>query len=488
MPATPAADSLRLVQALQKQWGAALIETHISWVLLDGEHAWKIKKPVRLPFLNASELDTRLQLCEAECRLNRRLAPSVYLGVVPLRGTPGAPRLTGEGAVIEYALKMRQFPPGALLSEHLAEGRLLPAHIDALAHRLARFHQEALVAPPGAPFGTPELIELQIRRVIEGLAPQDGGQAARRAWLAWLQTQTTALHATWLRRRAQGRIVEGHGDLHLANTVVLGDEVTAFDCIEFDPTLRWIDPISDIAFTAMDLMAQHRTDLAWRFLNTWLDDTGDHAGLPTLRVYLVYRALVRALVARLRDPHGQNPNRPDYIGLAQQFLAPPRPSLLITHGLSGSGKSFQSQRLLERDQAIRLRADVERKRLFGLPALAKSKGQVPDSIYTPEATQRTYARLLSLATLVLDAGYPVIVDAAFLKASERATFLRLAQWKGVPFTILHCEAPETTLRERVRARLAQGDDPSEADEAVLTSQIQKAEPLQPQERAWVVRV
>jgi len=178
MPATPAADSLRLVQALQKQWGAALIETHISWVLLDGEHAWKIKKPVRLPFLNASELDTRLQLCEAECRLNRRLAPSVYLGVVPLRGTPGSPRLTGEGAVIEYALKMRQFPPGALLSEHLAEGRLLPAHIDALAHRLARFHQEALVAPPGAPFGTPELIELQIRRVIEGLAPQDGGQAA----------------------------------------------------------------------------------------------------------------------------------------------------------------------------------------------------------------------------------------------------------------------------------------------------------------------
>jgi len=475
-----------LVESLRRQLGARLVETHISWVLLDGTCAWKIKKPVRLPFLDFSDLATRGRLCFEELRLNRRLAPSIYLDVVAIRGTPGAPRLDGDGPVIEYALRMRQFAPGALLSERLAAGTLEAEPLDRLAQRLAAFHAVAEVAASGTPYGTPDAIEGDARRLVEGLA-QHGVAALHCARLQnWLQAQAPRLRGPWQSRRDAGRVREGHGDLHLANAVVLGDDVTAFDCLEFDPALRWIDVLNDIAFLVMDLLAHERGDLAFRFLNAYLDESGDHAGVPVLRWYFVCRAMVRALVARIRIGQGGAAGGPDHLALALRLAGDGDARLLVTHGVSGSGKSHVGQRLLEQAQAIRLRSDIERKRLFGLRPLDASARHVPGGIYGAGATRRTYARLRELAAVALAAGHRVIVDAAFLSRAERDDFRRLAQEQRVPFTLLHCQAPADVLRARVSARGERGDDASEADVSILERQLAWAEPLAPDEQAAAI--
>jgi aminoglycoside phosphotransferase family enzyme/predicted kinase len=482
------AATAELVASLQRKLGARVVETHVSWVLLDGTHAWKIKKAVKLPFLDFSELATRARLCLEELRLNRRLAPALYLDVVAIHGTPAAPRLQGDGPAIEYALRMHEFSPGALLSEQLAAGTLQPEHLDRLAVRLAAFHAGAEVAGPDSPWGTPETVAGDSMRALDGLALHGAAAADCDALRIWLQAQASRLRPVWQERRRAGRVREGHGDLHLANAVLLEGEVTAFDCLEFDPALRWTDVFSDIAFLAMDLLAHGRGDLAYRFLNVWLDESGDHAGLPVLRWYLVYRALVRALVARIRSGQGGAAGGPDHLALALRLATDGDARLLITHGVSGSGKSWVAQRLLQQAQAIRLRSDVERKRLFGLHALDDSVRLVPGGIYGPGATQRTYSRLRELAALALSAGQRVMVDAAFLRRGERDDFRRLAHELHVPFTLLHCHAPLPVLRERVRSRSAGGSDASEADLPVLERQIAQAEPLAPQERAAALDV
>ncbi|HSM21442.1 MAG TPA: AAA family ATPase [Rubrivivax sp.] len=482
------AATAELVASLQRKLGARVVETHVSWVLLDGKHAWKIKKPVKLPFLDFSELATRARLCLEELRLNRRLAPALYLDVVAIHGMPAAPRLQGDGPAIEYALRMHEFPPGALLSEQLAAGTLQPEHLDRLAVRLAAFHAGADVAGPDSPWGTPETVAGDSMRALDGLALHGAAAADCDALRTWLQAQAARLRPVWQERRRAGRVREGHGDLHLANAVLLEGEVTAFDCLEFDPALRWTDVFSDIAFLAMDLLAHGRGDLAYRFLNAWLDESGDHAGLPVLRWYLVYRALVRALVARIRSGQGGAAGGPDHLALALRLATDGDARLLITHGVSGSGKSWVAQRLLQQAQAIRLRSDVERKRLFGLHALDDSARLVPGGIYGPGATQRTYARLRELAALALAAGERVMVDAAFLRRDERDDFRRLARELGVPLTLLHCQAPQELLRERVRSRGERADDASEADLAVLDGQLDWAEPLAAEEEDAAITV
>jgi aminoglycoside phosphotransferase family enzyme/predicted kinase len=487
------AGSGRLVEALQQQLQASTgravrrVETHISWVLLDGEFAWKIKKPVRLGFLDFGELAMRRRFCDEELRLNRRLAPDLYLDVVAIGGSVEAPRLADTGPAIEYAVKMRQFAAGALFSEQLDAGTLQPGHLDQLAARLAAFHEAASVAGADTPYGSAARIEADTARALDGLEALVGA-AALAGLRARLQAVSGSLRALFEQRKAAGRVREGHGDLHLANAVVLGDEVTAFDCIEFDPGLRWIDVYNDVAFLAMDLLAHGRRDLAFRFLDAWLAAGGDYEGLPVLRYYLAYRALVRALVAHIRRTQGGGAAGPDYLALAQRLAHERDARLLVTHGLSGSGKSHLSQRLLERAGAIRLRSDVERKRLFGLAALEDASAAPGEGLYGAHASQRTYERLRALATIALDAGYPVIVDAAFLRASERDDFRRLARERGVPFTILHCRADAVLLRERVAARRAGRADASDADLAVLERQLAGHDVLREDERALAIDV
>ncbi len=482
-----AAPTPALVQALRRQLGATgenveLIETHISWVLLAGDTAWKIKKPVRLGFLDFSSLAQRRHFCLEELRLNRRYAPGVYLDVVAISGTATAPALDGPGEAIEYALRMRRFAPRALLSEQLADATLQASHIDALAQRMASLHLAADRASADSPWGSAETVASQMRALLDPLQALGLDVSDLQVWLV---AQTPRLAPLWRQRHEQGWVRECHGDLHLHNAVVLPDSVTAFDCIEFDPALRWIDVQSDVAFLAMDLCAHGRPGWAWRFVNAWLDASGDHAGVPVLRFYMVYRALVRTLVASLGTAAAarQQPAAASYLALARQLaLRPPPPRLWVTHGLSGSGKSFVTQGLLEALGAVRLRSDVERKRLFGLAALQASADRMPGGIYGRDATQRTYEQLGVRAALLLRAGWPVIVDAACLRRSERDALRAVAAAAGVPCTLLDCQADITTLRQRVQERLQRGDDPSEADVAVLEHQLTIDEPLTPEEQ------
>ena len=476
-----------LVQALRRQLAAAgetveLIETHISWVLLAGDTAWKIKKPVRLNFLDFSSLAQRRHFCLEELRLNRRYAPGVYLDVVAITGTATAPALGGPGEAIEFALRMRRFAPRALLSEQLADGTLQAAHIDVLARRMASLHLAAERAPADSPWGGAEMVARQMQALLDPLQALGLEVADLQAWLL---AQSARLAPLWRQRHEQGWVRECHGDLHLHNAVVLPDTVTAFDCIEFEPALRWIDVQSDIAFLAMDLCAHGRPAWAWRFVNAWLDASGDHGGVPVLRFYMVYRALVRTLVASLGGATGsrQQPAAASYLALARQLaLRPPPPQLWVTHGVSGSGKSFVTQGLLEALAAVRVRSDVERKCLFGLAALQASAARVPGGIYGRDATQRTYEQLGVLAAMLLSAGWPVIVDAACLRRAEREALRAVANAAGVPCTLLDCQADITTLRQRIQARLLRADDPSEADVSVLEHQLTIDEPLTAEEQ------
>ncbi len=474
----PVAAARALVEALARALPATLVETHISWVLLGAGTAWKIKKPVRLPFVDYGTLEQRRHFCDEELRLNRRLAPSIYQGVARITGTRLAPTLDGPGPVLEYAVRMRRFPDGALFGEQLAAGTLRGEDVDRLAWLVVGFQRQAAPLDASAGFAPP-----QQRRAVALAALNGAGAIATATEQAllrdWLIASAAALLPLWTARRQAGAVREGHGDLHLDNVVSVDGAVEAFDCIEFDPALRCIDVLDEIAFAVMDFSARGRDDCAWRLLNLWLDLTGDHGALPALRFAVVYRALARAHVAQLRGDAGAGRR---YLDTALAWTRPAQPRLVITHGLPGSGKTFRSQQLLERDGAIRLRSDVERKRLFGLGLLERSSEHGLD-LYGGDATARTYDRLFTLARELLRAGYPTILDAAFLRSDERRQAHAVARELGVPFAILHCEAPPALLRERLLARRG---DASEADVAVLERLQAADQPLTEDERGFML--
>ena len=469
-----------MVTNLAKALGGELIETHISWLVLYGETACKIKKPVRLPFVDYGTLAARQHFCREELRLNSRLAPSLYLDLARVTGTCQTPVLDGAGRVLEYAVRMRRFPKGALFGEQLEGATLDRLNVDRLAALLADFHNGQTPAHPSSGFASAERRRLAALAALKGALPV--ATLAEQARLhTWLEIESTLLAPLWSLRQQQGWVRECHGDLHLDNVVSLEGSVAAFDGIEFDPALRWIDVLDDIAFPVMDFMARGRPDFAFRLLNEWLDRTGNHAGLPSLRFSLVYRALVRTQVAYLNGP-GHEAAARRYLNTALLLTQPGQAQLLITHGLPGSGKTFQSQQVLERERAIRLRSDVERKRLFGLSLLEDSRAKGLD-LYSPDANARTYAQLFKLARLVLEAGYPVVIDAAFLHRRERAQAMALADELDVPLFIIDCKAPLQVLRERIGARRG---DASEATATVLDSMRLSAEPLDAQERGHVI--
>lgn len=460
-----------------------LIETHISWVLLTGEFAYKIKKPVDMGFLDFSTLAFRRQACDDEVRLNRRLAPDIYLAVVTITGSPAAPHINGSGVAFEYAVKMRQFPPDATLDRLAERGELGFEQIDTLAARLARFHlHECAIAAADSPYGEPEAI-LQLVADNFSILEDVHGDPALKQKLARLHDWSLAEHqrlAPLMRaRKQQGYVRECHGDLHLGNLAWVDDHLVIFDCIEFSPALRWIDVISEGAFCYMDLLHRERRDLAFRFLNGWLEASGDYRGLALLRYYAVYRAMVRAKVAALRvQQSGEGAAEVEqWLQLAEQLTQIPPLQLWITHGLSGCGKTTLSQSMVQEHGLIRLRSDIERKRLAGLTAISSSGSGIASGLYSPDASRRTYEHLATQADGLLGAGWPVIIDAAFLARWQRDLFSTLAQRRALPFHILDIQSDHATLRERIVRRTALGQDASEADLRVLDHQIATAEPL-----------
>jgi len=481
-----------LQRSLEESLGAAavqLLETHISWILLAGDHAYKLKKPLDLGFLDYSTLERRRRFCEEEVRLNRRTAPQLYLEAIPVSGTVDNPYFGAGGPLLEYAVKMRRFPSGQLLDELLHQDRLPPALIDTLARTVAGFHAAAAPVAADSDLGTPDAVYLPVRENFEQILPRldDAAETARvRQLAAWAAETQERLTPLLHQRRAGGRIRECHGDLHLGNIVLLDGEPLPFDGIEFNDNLRWIDVISDSAFLMMDLLARGRSDYAWRFLDGYLQHSGDYAALPLLPWYLSYRAMVRAKVAAIRaaqagDDAALRRHSTDeitaYVELAAACTEPRRPALIITHGLSGSGKTRHSQVLLEQLGLIRLRSDVERKRLFGLAPTAASGSAVGGGIYSADAGAQTYRHLADTAEGILRAGLPVLIDATFLHRSQRDDFSRLAQDLGIPFLIVAFQASGDELRRRIRQRQARGTDASEAGLEVLERQLATQEAI-----------
>jgi aminoglycoside phosphotransferase family enzyme/predicted kinase len=494
---SPLAGHRRLLSALQRAEAfphpavdIGCIETHISSVVLAGDYAYKLKKPLDLGFLDFSTLAKRRAACADEVRLNRRTAPELYLDVVPIVGSESAPRIgadaAGEGEPIEYAVRMRRFAQSALLTEVLERGALQPELLDRLARHVAEFHAAAAVAAPGGGFGDADAVHLPVRQNFAQLRERiDDADVLAQAEVAerWSEAQFAHLRLVFDRRLAEGRVRECHGDLHLGNLILLDGEPRLFDGIEFNQALRWIDVVADIAFLVMDLHLRGRADLASRFLNAWLERSGDYGGLRVLRYYIAYRAMVRAKVAAIRLGQLDGDARTAclaecraYVVLAAAQAQPAQPFLAIACGVSGAGKTSQSQGLIEVRGVIRVRADVERKRLFGLAPEASSAA-VPGGIYSADASRRTYARLAEFAAGAIGAGWPVLVDATFLRRAQRAAFRELARRLQVAWVILAFDAPEAVLRERVRQRAARGDDASEAGVEVLAAQLAQREPL-----------
>lgn len=475
------------------------IETHISFVLVCGDHAYKIKKALRTPFLDQSTLALRQRACRDELRLNRRLAPDLYLAVVPVTGSAESPQLDGAGANIDVAVQMRAFSQDGLWDQLAAQGALTASHIDALAHTLAAFHASAAVADAGGPFGTPAQVRAPLLQSLDEIEALDDDGRIRgfvQRLQAWEAKAFARLAPVMALRLAHGRVREGHGDLHLGNVTEIDGRTTVFDCIDFNDDFRWIDVMSDLAFMAMDLQAHGLPHLAYRLVNGYLEQCGDYDGMPMLNYYRVHRSVVRAKVRLLRaaqndrsDEAAASEDRDAaarYLELAVRIsgLERSRPVLMISHGFSGSGKSTLTQALLEAAGAVRIRADVERKRLAGLATLARQGPR----LYSAEMTNATYAAMVELAQPVLEAGCHAILDATFLVRAHRDAVRQLGQRLGVPFVILDFDVEADVLRRRLRERAAQNTDPSDADEVVLAAQMLKAEPLAPDEAAQVVHV
>jgi aminoglycoside phosphotransferase family enzyme/predicted kinase len=465
--------------------GVSLVETHISWVLLAGEFAYKIKKPVKLPFLDFTTLDQRAFYCREELRLNHRFAPEIYLDVVGIYNTPESPKWQGTMEPFEYAVKMRRFDEAGRLDRLCDRGELAPQHLSELAETVCAFHQAAAPAAADTRFGSAGAILLQALENFDELQ-QELGSPDLLARLGVLKTWTLAQHAELSAlldaRKRSGRVRECHGDLHLANLVLLEGHVRLFDGIEFNDDLRWIDVASDIAFTYMDLLAHQKPGLANWFVNEVLSHSGDYESVRVLRFYAAYRALVRAKVAAIRrdQTHGGDRDVRVDLALAEQLATVPLQRLVITHGLSGCGKTFVTNQLLQSDHAaliVRVRSDVERKRLSGLSSAGRSGSAMGEGIYTPQEHERTYNRLFELSQLLLVAGCSVIVDATFLQRADRNAFRALTQMHGAAFAILAPQADPAQLRDRILARNALGTDASEATLDVLAHQLGSMEPL-----------
>ncbi len=478
-----------------------ILETHISYVLLTGPCAYKFKKPVDLGFLDFSTLAKRKFYCEEEVRLNRRLAPRLYVGVTPITGSESSPELGGSGPAIEYCVEMVQFRADAQLDRVLERGQLAARHIDALAAQVAHFHQSSAVAEADTVFGTPAEVRRYALKNFDQIRADPGDsdlEPQLKLLRAWTGEQLVKLDSLLTERKREGWIRACHGDMHLTNMALVEDEIVIFDCIEFNPSLYWIDVVSEIAFLLMDLDYRSCSDLAHRFLNRYLEGTGDYRGLALLNFYRVYRSLVRAKVAHIHyrqlvpqtnEREASRQRFVHHVELARRYTDRPAAQLLIiTHGLSGSGKTSLTERLVDLGGAIRLRSDIERKRLWGLEAEARTGSRLGADLYQPAMTERTYARLQELARGILISGFPVIVDAAFLKRSQREIFSELAAECGVPFCILHLKAGETTLRERITKRGREGGDASEANLEVLDYQLRSLEPLTEEELSQAVHV
>lgn len=476
-----------------------LIQTHISYIFLTGEYAYKLKKPVNFGFLNFTTLEQRQHFCREELRLNQRGAPELYLEVLPICQQADRFQLAGDGIAVEYTIKMRQFPDDALLSNIFEQGELTPELVQTLAGVVAQYHVGAETSDYIRSFGEVAQIRqafdenyAQTEQYVGG--PQTQAQFEQtRDYSDRFFSQNQALFAS----RVQNNCIRAcHGDLHLGNVCYWQNQLMLFDCIEFNEPFRFVDVMYDVAFMVMDLQAKQRPDLANLFLNTYIEQTGDWEGLQVLPLYISRQAYVRAKVTSflLNDPAVSEAAKQTasqtaamYYRLSWQSTQAQAGKIFLMSGLSGAGKTTVARQLAPQIGAIHIRSDAVRKHLAGIPLNQRGdqSGQFGSGIYTPEMTQKTYDRLQELALLLAKQGWSVILDAKYDRQALRQPVMTEAESHHLTVKILRCTAPLEVLRDRLNAR--QGDI-ADATAELITDQIKAAEPFTAAEQARAIEV
>ncbi|MGH1463200.1 MAG: AAA family ATPase [Neptuniibacter sp.] len=463
-----------------------VIETHISWLILTGEYAYKVKKPVDFGFLDFTTLAKRRHFCEEELRLNQRLAPDIYLAVVAIGGSQEQPIIGAEDGIFEYAVQMQQFNPDNRLDLLLQNHRFDPTWIDMLAEQIADFHHRIPIVSQDSPWGEPdtiwEVVSDNFMHITDTISEIDDWSKVQQL-AHYTAQQFRNLTGLIEKRKAAGHIRECHGDLHLANITFHKQELRLFDCIEFNLQFRWIDTINDLAFLLMDLEANGEFRWSNRCLNRYLEICGDYQALPLLNFYKAYRSMVRAKVSVLGDMHDLKTMR-RYLRLTDYYARDRKPVLFLMHGISGSGKSHLSQQLIDQTDTIRIRSDVERKRLYREMSL---KGEKVD-LYGPQMNAITFNHLLDTSADLIRNGYSVVVDATSIRQRTRQSYIELAKKLNIPVRLIACECEVKLIEARLNKRASEGADASDADIAVMKEQIQHLQPLTPEEQELAVSV
>lgn len=463
-----------------------VIETHISWLILTGDYAYKIKKPVDFGFLDFTTLAKRQHCCEEELRLNQRLAPDIYLEVVTIGGSADAPEIGSDQDIFEYAVKMTQFNPQQRLDLLLENKRFDPNWIDMLAEQIAEFHHRIPIVAKDSPWGEPDtiwdVVSDNFTHITDAINELDDWSKVQHL-AQYTAQQYRELTALISRRKEAGHVRECHGDLHLANITLFKEELRLFDCIEFNLQFRWIDTINDLAFLLMDLEANGEFRWANRCLNKYLELCGDYQALPLLNFYKAYRSMVRAKVSVLGDMHDLKTLR-RYLRLTDYYARGRQPVLLLMHGVSGSGKSYLSQQLIDQTDTVRIRSDVERKRLYRELSLKGEKLE----LYGPQMNAYTFNHLHDTSSDLLLNGYSVIVDATFIRQRTRKSYIELAQKLKVPVRIIACECEPKLIEARLKKRSTEGSDASDADIKVMHDQVTHLQKLTDEEQALTITV
>jgi len=465
-----------------------VIQTHISAIFLTRQHAWKVKKPVDFGFLDYTTLDKRRTMCEREVELNRRLAPDVYLGVVPLTDEGGRIALNGDGKVVEYAVQMRRLPEDRMLRRVLALGEGDERLVAEIAHVLARFHAAAETSTRIADMKRLDGVKFNCYENFQQ-TEKYVGELVDATTYALISTSTDLFlrrHRALFERRADsGRVRDGHGDLHL-DSICVTAPATIFDCIEFNERFRYQDVAEEVAFLAMDLENEGHDDLAAAFVDAYVAASGDAELRRLLSFYKCYRAYVRAKVNsfQLDDPSLTGARREAvasaarrYYALASRYASAFNPRrLFVTCGLTGSGKSVLSRKLAERYGVEIVRSDVTRKALLGLEPEERRWVPYGAGEYTSEITSRTYTAMADRAAELLAQGHSVVLDGCFIKRSQREAAYRVAEGLGVPLVLLECEATEDVVRARLERRSAKSASVSDGRWEIYCGQLAEFEP------------
>lgn len=472
------------------------LQTHVSLLFFAGERVYKVKRPVNLGFLDFTTLERRKRFCEEEVRLNRRLAPDVYLGVVPItrdtRSADGRLRIGGPGAAVEWAVEMLRLPAHRMLASLLERGEIDNEPIHALVSLLADFHANAATGRGVDEHGSPAAVRANVEQNFTQLRPFAGPVGSSSSIMSERlfrhleeasQRRLSDLHGLLERRVATGRIRDGHGDLHAENVCFLPSGPVAYDCIEFSRAFRCGDVAADLAFLAMDLDQRGFPGFSKYLMKRYASATDDPDVRTLEDLYKGYRALVRAKVEALtssatgvdraeRERHRRRAMQ--YAQLAGAYELPP--AMILMAGLPATGKSWLADRLAGALRAAVFHSDVRRKVLAGIAPVTRAPAAYGAGLYAPEARQRTYRSLLESALANLRSGHSTLVDATFSRREYRRDFVDAATRMGLSYYVVHVTAPEDTVRARMRARQHDASTASDADFGVYLRERAAFEP------------